>query len=59
MQPEACAQVHEALEELPQLGGEVRARMAAALRAAIDHDNYFAFLEAPPPDFSLPLGGPF
>jgi hypothetical protein len=50
-------QVHEALEELPQLGGELRARMASALQAAIDHDAYFAFLEAPVPTFSLPLGG--
>lgn len=49
-------QVHEALEELPQLDDGVRARMAAALQAAINHDAYFAFLEAPPPDFSLPLG---
>lgn len=50
-------QVHEALEELPQLAGDVRARMAAALQAAIDHAAYFAFLEAPVPTFSLPLGG--
>lgn len=46
----------EALAELPQLDGEVRHRMTAALQAAIDHDGYTAFLEAPAPDFSLPLG---
>ena len=49
--------MHEALEELPQLADDVRARMAAALQAAIDHAEYFAFLEAPVPTFSLPLGG--
>jgi Bromodomain len=48
--------VHEALEELPQLDADIRERMLAALQSAIDHDSYVAFLEAPAPNFSLPLG---